>query len=86
MPADPSKTTKRRIDEARSAPAKTRELQPDFSPQFFDRVWPNMEAAFFERYVDGLRLIDPAIPDPRLATSRPASRSITGSTPDRRGV
>ncbi len=70
----------RRIDEARSALAKTRELQPDFSPQLFDRIWPNMDAVFFERYIDGLRLIDPTIPDPRLATSRPAFRSITGPT------
>jgi adenylate cyclase len=76
----------RRIDEARSAFAKTRELQADFSPEFFDRIFPNMEAAFFERYIDGLRLIDPTIADPRLSTSRPASRSITGSTPDRRSV
>jgi adenylate cyclase len=74
-----------RIDQARSALAKTLELQPGFSPQLLDRVWPNMEAAFFERFIDGLRLVDPTIADPRLATSRPASRSIKGSTPDRGG-
>jgi hypothetical protein len=45
-----------------------------------------MEAAFFERYIYGLRLIGSTIPDPRLATSRPASRSIAGSTPDRRSL
>jgi hypothetical protein len=75
----------RRIDEARTALAKTRELQPQFSPQFFDRVWPNMETAFFVRYIDGLRLVDPTIADPRLATSRPVSGSITSSPPDRSG-
>jgi hypothetical protein len=70
-----------RIDEARSALAKTLELQPTFSPQLFDRVWPNMHSAFFECFVDGIRLVDPTIPDPRLATSRLTSRSIA---PDRR--
>ncbi|HSD09843.1 MAG TPA: adenylate/guanylate cyclase domain-containing protein [Candidatus Binatia bacterium] len=70
-----------RIDEARSALAKTLELQPTFSPQLFDRVWPNMHSAFFECFVDGIRLVDPTFSDPRLATSRPTSRSIA---PDRR--
>ena len=62
-----------RIDEARSALAKTIELRPDYSPSLFDCIWPNTDAAFFELLFDGLRRIDPAFPDPRSITRRRVS-------------
>jgi adenylate cyclase len=62
-----------RTDEARSALAKTMELRPDFSPALFDSIWPNVDRAFVERLFDGLRLIDPTLPDPRSITRPRAS-------------
>jgi tetratricopeptide (TPR) repeat protein len=59
-----------RSEEGRKVLAKTRELQPQFSTELFDRAWPNMESAFFERYVDGLRQLDPTIRDPRSISRR----------------
>jgi adenylate cyclase len=73
----------RRVEEARSALARTRELQPGFSSLLLDRIWPNMRDAFFECFVDGLRQVDSTIPDPRLASSRPISHPV-GSHPERR--
>jgi adenylate cyclase len=61
------------MEEARSALAKTKALRPDFSPALFDSTWPNTDAAFFERFFDGLRRIDPPLPDPRSITRRTVS-------------
>lgn len=49
-----------RTAEARAALARAIELQPDFSNALFDRIWPNMEPAFLERYMAGLRRISAA--------------------------
>ena len=55
-----------RIEEARAALAKVLELEPRFSsPQFFEDIWPNVDPAFFARFYDGLRRVDPTIADAR---------------------
>jgi adenylate cyclase len=63
-----------RVEEARSALAKTMELRPDYSASFFDSIWRNTDAGFFELFFDGLRLIDPSLPDPRSVDRRKAFR------------
>jgi adenylate cyclase len=66
-----------RLEEARSALAKTLELEPRFSsPQFFESVWPNADPRLLQRIYDGLRKLDPTIPDPRAII---AARSRTRS-------
>jgi adenylate cyclase len=54
-----------RTPEAKSALAKARELEPLISPELFDRIWPNMDPRFFERFVGGMHAADPSILEPR---------------------
>jgi TolB-like protein/class 3 adenylate cyclase len=42
-------------DEARSMLAKTLELNPDFSREWFDRVWLNVDSSHTTPYFEGLR-------------------------------
>jgi len=57
-----------RLDEGREALARTRELRPDFGPALISRIWPRIDRAFLELFTDGLRKLDPAIPDARELT------------------
>ena len=44
-----------RSEEARAAVSTLLEMQPDFSPEFFERVWPNTDRTFFAAYFNLLR-------------------------------
>jgi adenylate cyclase len=69
------------IEEARAAFTKALELEPLFSPQLFEQVWPNSDAALLTKFFDGLRRIDAAITDPRaIIAARPARRTGGGET------
>jgi len=64
------------IEEGRVAFAKALELEPDFSPQLFEQVWPNCDSAFFVKFFDGVRRIDPGLTDPRVVlAARGSGRS-----------
>jgi TolB-like protein/Tfp pilus assembly protein PilF len=55
-----------RIEEAKAALAKALELEPQFlKGRFILEIWPNLDPVFFERFYDGLRVVDPAVSDPR---------------------
>jgi len=70
------------IAEGRAALAKALELEPEFSPQLFDQVWPKCDPVLFVKFFDGLRRIDETITDPRaiIAARREAGG---GERPDR---
>jgi len=42
-------------EEARAALSTLLEMQPDFSPEFFERIWPNTDRTFLAKYFDLLR-------------------------------
>ena len=42
-------------EEARAALNTLLEIQPDFSPEFFGRIWPNTDRTFVAGYFDLLR-------------------------------
>ena len=68
------------IEEGRAALAKALELEPGFSsPEFFEEVWPNSDPAFFVRFYEGLRRIDPSITDPRIVIAARRSTRLGGS-------
>ena len=50
-------------EEARAAVSTLLEIQPDFSPTFFQRVWPNTDRTFRAGYFDLLREAGLDIPD-----------------------
>jgi hypothetical protein len=82
--AEAPKTTKRRLAAVLGADAVGySRLMSENEEATIDALTASRDA-FFERYIDGLRLIDATIPDPRLASSRPTSGSITAATADRR--
>jgi hypothetical protein len=45
---------------------KAVELEPRLlTGGFIDEIWPNLDPVFFVRFYDGLRAVEPTIPDPR---------------------
>lgn len=84
MSAEAPKTTKRRLaaDLGADAVGYSR-LMSENEEATIDALTASRDA-FFERHIDGLPLIDATIPDPRLASGRPTSDSITAATADRR--
>jgi tetratricopeptide (TPR) repeat protein len=50
-------------EEARAALNTLLEIQPDFSPEFFERMWPNTDRTFFAAYFGLLRKAGLDIPD-----------------------
>jgi TolB-like protein/Tfp pilus assembly protein PilF len=50
-------------EEARAALNTLLEIQPDFSPEFFERMWPNTDRTFFAAYFDLLHKAGLDIPD-----------------------
>ncbi len=54
-------------EEARAAVSTLLEMQPDFSPEFFERIWPNTDRTFLAAYFDLLREAGLDIPDEAAA-------------------
>ena len=54
-------------EEARAAVSTLLEMQPDFSPEFFERIWPNTDRTFLAAYFDLLREAGLDIPNESAA-------------------
>ena len=54
-------------EEARAAVSTLLEIQPDFPPEFFERIWPNTDRTFIAAYFDLLHEAGLDIPDEAAA-------------------